>query len=156
MSKQKLTKKELREKQIAEDKIFRRKLHINFCILLFLVFLYFIFHVFWCDIKLLYYQTMFYGKIIPAEQVCMTGDKLLIHKGIKKCYRGKTYVFCNRECYNHLIEYFKEDAFAPDYFTGDTLCKADALIGLKNRGKPEIIYFKSIESFNQYYKSKNR
>jgi YHS domain-containing protein len=154
MSKTKLTKRELHERQIIEDKKFKRTLLISFSSLFVFIILYLVFHVFWNDTKYAYRQYALYGKQVPAELVCMNGNKLLNHTGKKLLYKGKTYFFCNQKCYDHLVNHFQEDAFTPDSFSGDTICKADALIGLKNRGEPQIVYFQNIKTFNQYYKSR--
>jgi hypothetical protein len=154
MSKKKLAKRELQERQIIEDKKFKRTLLFSFGSLFVFIILYLVFHTFWFDTKYAYEQYAFYGKEVPTELVCMNGDKLLHHKSIKLSYKGKDYFFCNQDCYEHLVKHYKEDAFVPDPFSGDTICKADALIGLKNRGEPEIIYFQNIKTFNQYYKSR--
>ncbi|MDD4994248.1 MAG: hypothetical protein PHR83_18660 [Paludibacter sp.] len=154
MSKRKLTKKELRERQVIEDKKFDRTLFFSFGSFFVLIIFYLVFHVFWHDTKYAYRQYALYGKQVPTELVCMNGDKLLKHKSIKLSYKGKNYFFCNKSCYDHLINHFFEDAFIPDPFSGDTICKANALIGLKTRGEPEIIYFQNRKTFNQYYKSR--
>jgi hypothetical protein len=39
-----------------------------------------------------------------------------------------------------------------DAFSGDSICKADAIIGLKERGQPAIAYFKDEQTFKKYYK----
>lgn len=153
MRKRKLTKKELLERRVIEDRKFNRTLMISFGSLFVLIFSYLVFHVFWNDTKYAYRQYAFYGKQVPANLICMKGDKLLTHKSLKLSYNGKYYFFCNRDCYDHLVNHYKEDAFVPDPFSGDTICKADALLGLKNLGKPEIIYFQNIETFKQYYNS---
>ena len=154
MSKKKLTKRELRERQIFEDKKNKRTLRISFGLLFVFIILYLVFHTFWYDTKFAYRKYALYGKEVPTELVCMNGDKLLNHKSLKLSYKGKDYFFCNRGCYDHLVNHFQEDAFTPDPFSGDTICKAAALLGLKNRGNPDIVYFQNIKTFNQYYKSR--
>jgi len=154
MNKKKLTKKELQERQIIEDKKFNRILLISFSSLFVFIILYLVFHTFWYDTKYAYRQYALFGKEVPTELVCMNGDKLINHKSKRIDYKGKTYFFCNQNCYDDLVSHFREDAFSPDAFSGDTICKADALIGLKTRGEPEIVYFKNRNNFNQYYKVK--
>ena len=153
MTKRKLTKKELRERQALEDKKFNRTLHISFGSLFVLIILYLVFHVFGNDTEYAYRQYALFGKQVPGELVCMTGNQLLNHKNIKISYKGKNYFFCNQKCYDHFVSHFQEDAFIPDPFSGDTISKANALIGLKNLGEPEIIYFQNIKTFKQYYNS---
>ena len=146
MSKRKLKKKELRERNVIEDRKFNRTLFISFGSLFVLIILYLVFHVFWNDTKYAYRQYALYGKQVPAELVCMNGDKLVTHKSLKLSCNGKYYFFCNRDCYEHLVNHFQEDAFVPDPFSGDTISKANALIGLKNLGEPEIIYFQKYKN----------
>ena len=154
MSKRKLTKKELRERQVIEDKKSKRTLLISFSSFFVLAILFYVFIVFGHDTKYAYRKYALYGKEVPPELVCMDGDKLLYHKSIKLSYKGKNYSFCSQDCYDHLVDHFQKNAFITDPFSGDTICKADALIGLRNQGKPEIIYFQNIKTFNQYYKSR--
>ena len=154
MSKRKLTKRELRERQVFEDKKFNRTLLISFSSLFVFIIFYLVFHTFWHDTKYTYRQYALYGKQVPAELVCMNGDKLLKHESIKLSYKGKKYSFCNQDCYDHFVNHFTEDAFISDPLSGDTICKAAALLGLKNRGNPEIVYFQNLKTFNQYYKSR--
>jgi hypothetical protein len=40
-----------------------------------------------------------------------------------------------------------------DAFSGDSINKSEALIGLKDKGKPELVFFKNEETFNHYYES---
>ncbi len=154
MNKKKLTKRELRERQVFEDKKFNRTLLISFSSLFVFIIFYLVFHTFWHDTKYTYRQYALYGKQVPAELVCMNGDKLLKHESIKFSYKGKKYSFCNQDCYDHFVNHFTEDAFISDPLSGDTICKADALLGLKNQGNPEIVYFQNLKTFNQFYKSR--
>jgi len=154
MNKKKLTKKELHERQIVEDKKFNRTLLISFGSLFSVIILFYTLLTFWCDIKYTYRQYALFGKEVPSEVVCMIGGKLFIHKNTKVNYKGKTFFLCSQECYRHLVNNFQDDAFTPDSFSGDTICKADALIGLRNWGEPEIVYFKNRKTFNQYYKAR--
>ena len=154
MNKRKLTKKELQERQIIEDKKFNRIMLISFSILTVLTISVFVFYTYWCDTKYAYRQYALYGKEIPLDLVCMNGNNLQIHESSKESYQGKTYYFCSQDCYNHLVNHFQKVAFIPDAFSGDTICKADALIGLKNRGKPQVVYFKNKKTFSQYYEAR--
>ena len=154
MNKRKLTKKELQERQIIEDKKFNRTMLISFSLLVVLIISILTFYTYWCDTKYAYRQYALYGKEIPLDLVCMNGNNLQIHESSKESYQGKTYYFCSQDCYNHFVNHFRQDAFIPDAFSGDTICKADALIGLKNRGEPQVVYFKNKKTFSQYYEAR--
>ena len=154
MNKRKLTKKEFQERQIIENKKFNKILLISFSILIVLIISVLVFYTYWCDTKYAYRQYALYGKEIPFDLVCMNGNNLQIHESSKESYQGKVYFLCSKACYNHLVNHFRQDAFIPDAFSGDTICKADALIGLKNRGEPQVVYFKNKKTFNQYYEAR--
>jgi hypothetical protein len=86
----------------------------------------------------------------------MNGNSLQFHESSKEVYDGKTYYFCRQQCFNHLVKHFKEVTFTTDAFSGDTICKADALMGFKERGSHLIVYFKNRTNFNNYYASKTK
>lgn len=154
MNKRKLTKKKLQERQIAEDKKFNKILLISFSSLILVTVSIFVFYTNWCNTKYTYRQYALYGKEIPPELVCMNGNNLKIHESLEKNYQGKIYYFCSNDCFNHFANYFRQNAFVLDSFSGDTICKADALIGLKNQGNPAVVYFKNRKTFNQYYEAR--
>lgn len=154
MNNRKLTKKELQERRITEDKKYNRILLISFSILIVLTVSVLVFYTYWCDTKYAYRQYALYGKEIPVDLVCMSGDNLQIHESSPVIHDGKTYYFCSQNCCNRLRNHFRKVAFIPDSFSGDTICKADALIGLRNRGEPQVVYFKNKKTFSQYYEAR--
>lgn len=156
MSKRKFTKKELRERQVIENKKLKRTLLIIFGSIFVFAIFYNVFIIFGDDTKYTYRKYALYGKEVPPELVCMDGDILLYHNSIKISCKGKNFFFCSQDCCDHLVNHFQENAFIPDPISSDTIYKADALIGLRDRGKPEVIYFQNIKTFNQYYKSRNK
>lgn len=152
MTKKKLSKQQLREKQKIEDKKFNRSLIISFFLLVITVVSVLIFYTYGCDTRFFYHKWAWYGKEIPGEWACMNGDNLTFHKSSKIAYKNKVYYFCSEECFNHLKEYSTEVAMVPNAISGDSINKADALIGLKEKGKPELVYFKNQQTFKKYYK----
>jgi len=46
--------------------------------------------------------------------------------------------------------------WVPDAYSGDSVNKAEALIGLNEKSKPGFVYFGNAETFNQYYASKKK
>ncbi len=153
MKKKKLSKHQLREKQEIEDKKFNRTLIISFSILIVVTFSVLTFYTYGCDTKFLYHKWAWYGKEIPGEWACMNGDNLQIHKTSKVVYNDKVYYFCSQKCFNQLVNNSTKVAMICDASSGDLINKAEALIGLKEKGKPELVYFKNIETFKQYYES---
>ena len=156
MKKKRLSKQQLREKQKIEDKKFNRTLIISFSLLVVTVVSILTFYTYGCDTRFLYHKWAWYGKQIPGEWACMNGDNLPLHKSSKATYKNKAYYFCSQKCFNHLVRHFTEVAMIPDAFSGDSINKSDALIGLKEKGKHELVYFKNKQTMNKYYEQKNK
>jgi YHS domain-containing protein len=151
MKKKKLSKQQLRKKQKIENKRFNRILIVSFVLLIVATVSVLTFYTYGCDTRFLYHKWAWYGKEIPGEWACMNGNNLTMHKSSKVAYNKKVYYFCSQECFNHLTKHFAEVAMVPDAFSGDSINKADALIGLKEKGKPELAYFKNQQTFKKYY-----
>lgn len=154
MKKEKLSKLQLLEKQKLDNKKFNRTMLISFSILFLSLMSILVFYTYGCETRLAWHKWVWYGKEIPVEWACMNSNNLQLHKTTKANYKDKEYCFCSQECFNHLVKHFTEVAMVPDAFTGDSINKADAVIGLKEKGKPEIAYFKNTETFHHYYESK--
>lgn len=156
MKKKGLSKQQLLEKQILDNKKFNRITQVTFGFLLLCVVSILLFRNYGHDTRFLYRRFTYYGKEISLKLVCMNSQNLQFHETSKVVYEGKTYYFCSQECFNHLVNHFQEVAFTTDAYTGDTINKADAVIGLKERWKPQLVYFKNKQNFNKYYESKNK
>ena len=153
MNKKKLSNQQLQENQKVENRKFNRILIIGFSLLAVMMVSILTFYTYGCETRFLYHKWAWYGKEIPGEWACMNGDNLQLHKSSKAVYKNTAYYFCSQECFNHLAKHFTEVAIIPDAFSGDSINKAEALIGLKEKGKPELVYFKNEETLNQYYAS---
>jgi len=153
MKKKKLSKQQLWEIQKIENKKFNRILIISFSLLTITMVSVLAFYTYRCETRFLYHKWAWHGKEISGEWACMNGNNLQLHKTAKTVHRNKVYYFCSQECYNHLVKHFAKVAIVPDAFSGDSINKADALIGLKEKGKPELVYFKNPETLHQYYRS---
>jgi hypothetical protein len=154
MKKKRLSKQQLREKQKLDNKKFNRTMLISFSILLFSVLSVLIFYTYWCDTRFAWRKIAWFKHEVPANWICMNGDNLQIHKSTKAVFNDKVYYFCSQQCFNHLAEHFKEVAIVADAFSGDSINKADAIIGLRRRNKTEVAYFKNKQNFKKYYESK--
>lgn len=119
------------------------------------VIFYHAFVTFECDTRFLIHKWTWYKKPIPLEWTCFKGKNLLVHKGIKEDYNGKTYFFCSKSCYIHFLNDLKDKNLrVTDAFTGDTILKIEAIVGLRQIGKSKLVYFKNSNSFNSYYAHK--
>jgi ribosomal protein L24E len=156
MVSKKLTKKQSREKQILEDKKFTKTLIIRFGLLLLILCLILVFVTYWCDTKYNYRKTLLYGKEIPGKLICMNGNSITYHKTIKVTLRGNTFYVCSEKCKNTIIDHYDITAFTADAFSGDTICKSNAIIGLKVRGNPSVVYFENTQNFEGYFKIMRR
>ncbi|WP_430971576.1 hypothetical protein [Sunxiuqinia rutila] len=154
MKKKRLSKQQLLEKQKLDDKKFNRTMLISFGILFIGVLSVLVFYTYWCDTRFAWRKIAWYKHEVPANWICMKGDNLQIHESHKAKYKGETYYFCSQSCFNHLVKHFNEVAYTTDPVSGDTLLKANALIGLKKRNKTEVAYFKNKQNFKKYYESK--
>lgn len=115
-----------------------------------------LFRVYLCDTRFAWHKIAWYGKVVPDNWACMNGDNLQIHESTKAVFEDKTYYFCSQECFNRLVNHFRRVAITPDAFSGDSINKADAIIGLKTRNKQEVVYFKNKQNFKKYYESKHK
>lgn len=154
MASKKLNKKLLREKQVAENKKFNRIMLLSFSMLSICLMSVHIFYTYWCETRLVGREITWYGKEVPGIWTCMNSDNLKTHESSILEYKGNTYYFCSQKCYNHLVQHFEKVALTIDAYSGDTIYKADALMGLRKRGNPSIVYFENIENFNNYYAKK--
>ncbi|WP_291861487.1 hypothetical protein [Marinilabilia sp.] len=156
MKKKKLSKQQLREKQRNEEKKFNRTMIISFILLSIMAVLILVFFTYRCQTRFFYRETAWYGKEIPGEWVCMDGDILKLHKTSKSTYKNNVYYFCSEECYNYMVMHFTKTAMVRDAISGDLINKAEALIGLKEKGKPELVYFKNRQTMNMYYEQRKK
>jgi hypothetical protein len=155
-SKKTIEKERLKKKQIAENKKFNRTMLISFGLLFIGTMSVLIFYTYGCETKFSFRKIAFYKKEIPVDLTCMNGDNLQIHNSTKVIYNDKTYYFCSQKCFNHLAVHFDEVALTTDAYSGDTINKTNAVIGLKRRGKAELVYFKNSTNFKSYYESKKQ
>jgi hypothetical protein len=151
MKKKKLSKQQVWENQKNEDKKFNRNLIVYFSTLIVALFSVLTFYTYGCETRYLYHKWAWYGKEIPAEWVCMNSDKIQLHKTLNATYNNRTYYFCSQNCFNHMVRHFTKVAMVPDAFSGDSIYKSDALIGLKAKGEPELVYFKNTKTLSRYY-----
>lgn len=96
-----------------------------------------------------------YGRIVPVDLICMSGNYLMKHKTKKFAFQEKVFYMCSENCEIALINDYTKVAFIKDTISGDRINKADAIPGLRQKNKPEIIYFADMENFHAYYNKKN-
>ena len=129
---------------------------ISFILLILIIFFFIPFYTYRCDAIYLYHKWTWYGKEIQGEWTCMNGDNLQLHKTSKVTFKNKVYYFCSQHCFNNLVKKYMKVAIVKDALTGVSIYKSDALIGLKEQGKPKLVYFKNKKNLNQYYKQRDK
>jgi len=155
MSSKKLSTRQLKKKKIIENRKFNKTMLVSFSLVFLLVILILLL-IYWCDVRYTYRKYDLYSKTVPNELVCISHNNLQYHKSYKVLYKNNSYYICGHDCHQHLINHFREVAFAPDAFSGDTICKANAFVGLKEKGEPKLVYFKNKQNLKKYYETKSR
>jgi len=151
-NKKKPTKKQIiRKKKLESDKRFRKFLINGVVISAICMFLFYAFVVKRCDTLLLISSYMLYGKQIDPECICHAENRLKEHKTSVLKYSKNTFYVCGSGCCHRIEKHYQKYAFTIDAVSGDSILKSNAIIGLKERGKPEIVYFDSKTTFNEYY-----
>jgi hypothetical protein len=151
-----LTKKQIREQQALEDKKFKKYLRNGALIAVLVLILVNVFFIHWCDTKHYFRKHILFGKKISSELICETENSLKHHKSKSVDVEGRIFYVCGARCKHYIVDHHEQFAFAIDPCTGESIYKADAIMGLKEKGQPIIIYFKNEETFEKYYQKKNR
>ncbi|MBR8536666.1 hypothetical protein KDU71_13910 [Carboxylicivirga sediminis] len=153
MTKKKLTKTELLEIQHQQDKKFRKYLLTTFLALLILLVCTLMFYTYGCETRLWIKTYTEYNKLLPANQVCFTGEQLTAHEAKKVQLHQQTFYVCSERCLNVLKNHFREISRTKDPLTQETINKANAVIGLHKQGSTHVLFFKSEQNLQTYYNS---
>lgn len=151
MGRKKITKQQRREKQILEDKKFKKYLRNGAIIGIVVVALIQIFFVHWCDTKHIIQKYVLYKKEISPELICEVENVLKFHKSQVVDVESKMFYVCGARCKHYIVEHYQQYANTIDAYSGDSICKADAIIGLKEKGQSFIVYFENKQTFKKYY-----
>jgi len=92
-----------------------------------------------------------YGKVIHPEWVCMNGNELEPHNTDSYTLNKLPYFVCSHECYNRISNNYQAFGFAKDTISGKVVNKTNAVIGLRSKNEPEVIYFANQANFLKYY-----
>ena len=152
MALKKQSKKQLKKiEKIEEEKRFKKFTIYGIIFSIVFLFLFYAFVVNWCETRLLFRSYSLYGKQIAAECTCLAENKLKQHNTLMlKCSSNFFYV-CGERCAHQIEKHYLKNAYVKDAFSGDSILKSNAIIGLKEIGKPDIVYFESKTTFNRYY-----
>ena len=156
MKKKKLSKEYLRKKQLLDNKKFNKSMLISFTILFLIIFTILIFYTYRCDTLFFYRTRVLYGKEVPPELVCFSDNKMQYHETIQIEHNNKIFYICSNSCKHNLTSRFSKVALTLDAFSGDTIYKSNAIIGLEKKRNPKVVYFKNKVTFNQYYRKKDK
>lgn len=106
-----------------------------------------------CEIRYWYRLKTFYGKEIEHKWVCMDGNKLRYHRTLKYDINYHFFNVCSTDCYEQLSKNYNAAAYAVDTISGKKILKSDAIISLKEKKHPDLIYFENKENLEKYYKN---
>ena len=151
MRKKKLNNKQLQEKQKQEDKKFRKFMIIRFSILFLFLGVILVFVTYWCDTKYAVRRYTLYGKKISGNLICMNSNRLTYHDSEEFTLNDGIFYACGENCKKALTLRYEEMAYVADAYSGDTIRKCDAIIGLKEKGEPDLAYFMNAQNFQIYY-----
>ena len=92
-----------------------------------------------------------YGKSIPPDWVCMNGNELELHATEAHPLNKSIYFTCSLECFYLISKNYQGSCFVKDTLTGKEVNKANAVIGLRTKNKPEVIYFENKANLTKFY-----
>lgn len=156
MRQRNLNKNQLKAKRAEEDREFKKILRIGSVIFVILLVLTNVFYIHWCETRYYFRKHYLYGNEVSPDLVCETENVLKHHKTDTVHINNNAFWVCSSKCKYHIVEHNQYHAFAIDAYTGDSICKADAIIGLKVKGKPVVAYFKNKHTMKKYYEQKNK
>lgn len=137
--------------KIKADRKFRKFTIVSLSTIFFLLLSIVILFNHWCDIRYWFRLRTSFGKEIGLEWVCMDSDKLRKHKTVAYDICSHLFHVCSEGCYEHLSTHFQKAAYKNDTISGKKFLKSDALIGLRSKKSPDVIYFEDRQTFTKYY-----
>jgi hypothetical protein len=153
MKKNKQSVEQIQSAQIEADRRFNKKITIGFISVIFLAIAINITISYCCEIKFIYRVKTNFGIAVSPDFICMSGDKMGYHKSTALICNEKQFYVCSDHCSQKIKNHFQEFAFANDALSGKPICKADALIGLKTKNQPAVVYFENAENLKNYYQT---
>ena len=151
MKEKKIDKQQLFEKNRNENRKFNRIMLKSFGLMILILVLIQVFYTYGCDTKFLFREYYLFQKEISPEMVCMTESRLKYHKSKIYQVNNQDFSICGKYCKTVLTNYFTKISITLDAFSHEQITKSTAIIGLKKKGNPELVYFKNKQNFEKYY-----
>lgn len=152
----KLSTKQEKEANLLREKRTKRSIIKWFILVTLFVLISVQLYTYWDQIMYKYKKYALYGRVVPADLICMNGNYFMKHKTKKLAFHDKVYYMCSENCEIALINDYSKVAFIKDTISGLMINKADGIPGLRQKNKPEIIYFTNVENFHAYYNEDNK
>jgi len=92
---------------------------------------------------------------IKNSLICMVNNRYMGIKQIPVGVNGKTYYGCCQGCVTKLKSQ-RHFRYALDPFTGEEVDKANAYAVLNPNGSGTVMYFKTANHYEKYFKNKNQ
>lgn len=151
----KLSARQVKEANLNKEKETRRRILKWFILVTLFVLISVQLYTYWDQIKYKYRENALYGRVIPADLICMNGNYFMTHRTKKFVFQEKVFYLCSENCEIALINNYSTVAFIKDTISGLLINKSDAIPGLRKKGKPEIIYFTDMANSQAYYNKDN-
>ncbi len=151
----KLSAKQVKEANLNKEKVKRRRIIKWFILVTLFVFISVQLYTYWDQIQYKYRKNALYGKVIPADLICMNGNYFMKYKTKRFAFHDKVYYMCSESCEIALIDDYSKVAFIKDTISGRLINKSEAIPGLRQKNRPEIIYFTDMGNFHAYYNKDN-
>ena len=152
----KLSARQVKEASLIKEKRTRRRIIKWFIFVTLFVLISVQLYTNWDQLKYNYRKNALYGRVIPADLICMNGNYFMKHKTKKFASQDKVFYMCSENCEIDLINDYTKVAFINDTISGILINKADAIPGFRQKNKPEIIYFTDMKNFQAYYNNEKK
>lgn len=155
MKKKKLSKEQILINKRKENREFNVATAKALGILIFILASIQIFYINECA-SIYFIRTYYlFNREVPTNIVCMAESKLKHHKTNSIKIQEQEFNLCSNKCLSIFKNKYGILETTEDAFSHEQISKSSAIIGLKERGEPELVYFKNQHNFNSYYSQTN-
>ena len=134
-----------------EQQKFNRQLLLFFFGLLIIIVATLFFYTYGCSTWYIINQYKYFSKEVPSQKVCMIENQLKHHETSSIIIKNHQVSVCSKRCELILLEHTDSILYTKDALTNKNITKSSALIGLKKKGLPDLIYFENKENLDGYY-----
>lgn len=152
MSQKKLSKQVILELKKEENRKFNKQTIIGFSIAFTVIMVAMVFYTYGCDTMFAIRQYSLFQKALSTEKVCMIDNQMKRHSTDSYLVQQQKIKVCGKNCESIMEHHVEEVLRTDDAFSHEQITKSTAIIGLKKKGNPELVYFKNKRNFEKYYR----